>query len=789
MKRFFLAVVAAGALVMIPACEKASEGENQIGPARAVDMGLSVFWAECNIGAMLPEEYGDYFTWGENSVKETYSWENYNWVEGEVHTITLGIEARIDATLTKYNTMSRYGKVDNLLVLEPKDDAAHEKMGAGWRIPTYEEWKELIDNCTWSWSIRNGVPGYLVTSNVKGNNSLFIPAAGGKWGTDIQRDKDYVVGWSSTLYADLPVGGWVFAGKKDGIEMLGNIRAVGIPVRPVYGECKLKPGGSIYVDPVSFSLSAAAQTIEVTLLKNVEYSVSIDDAGKDWISSVGSKAFDSGKVSFSIAENTSYDSRTGKITFRAKGSDVSKTVTVYQSEAEGLFASKKEYEVSSSSQTLDVDIQTNVGFDVESNVDWISYVTTKSLQRAVVVLQINANPLEKAREGTVIIKHGDGTLSEKITIKQKQKDVLTVNQNAFNIDFDAQIVTIDVISNVSYQVVIPDDAQSWISVASDTGSQILLSIQQNANKNARTASITIRQENGSLYQTISIRQAGIPLVTAITLDQTRLDLVAGETRTLIATVTPDNAFYKTLDWSSSKTSVATVDENGKVVAIHRGIAIIYAKAKDGSGKSASCVVYVSSPCPAGAVYMGTKDSNGFNLYWANNNIGASTPEEFGDYYAWGETETKTDYYWDNYKYCDGTSKKMTKYNNNDRLTQLDYWDDVAYKKYGGYWHIPTEAEWMDLLNTCTWAWTSRNGIAGYSVTAPNGNSLFLPAAGTSGGIWYTDEAGRSLSLYQSSTRHKDFPEDLICLSLSSNEVRISVALRCSGLPVRPVTIE
>ncbi len=133
--------------------------------------------------------------------------------------------------------------------------------------------------------------------------------------------------------------------------------------------------------------------------------------------------------------------------------------------------------------------------------------------------------------------------------------------------------------------------------------------------------------------------------------------------------------------------------------------------------------------------------------WATCNIGASVPEERGNYYAWGETEPKEYYAWDNegdYKwgvYGDNENYVMTKYNKTDGKTVLDPEDDAAQVNWCGAWRMPTWTEMEELLNTdnCTWKWTTNyngTGVAGHIVTSvSNGNRIFLPAAGTSGFYW------------------------------------------------------
>lgn len=121
--------------------------------------------------------------------------------------------------------------------------------------------------------------------------------------------------------------------------------------------------------------------------------------------------------------------------------------------------------------------------------------------------------------------------------------------------------------------------------------------------------------------------------------------------------------------------------------------------------------------------------------WADRNVGADSPEGYGDYFAWGETAPKNTYHWSTYKWCQGSPTTMTKYCTDisfgtvDNKTVLDLEDDAAYVNMGPEWRMPTRTELNELNNNCTWTWTTQNETRGYKVTGPNGNSIFLPAAG------------------------------------------------------------
>ena len=179
------------------------------------------------------------------------------------------------------------------------------------------------------------------------------------------------------------------------------------------------------------------------------------------------------------------------------------------------------------------------------------------------------------------------------------------------------------------------------------------------------------------------------------------------------------------------------------------------------------------------------------LKWATCNVGANTPWEYGGYYAWGETEEKSNYEWSTYKWCsNGSWDALTKYCTEsdfgtvDNKTVLDPQDDVARVKWGGTWRMPTKAEQDELRNNCTWTWTIQNGVNGYNVTGPNGNSIFLPAAG--GRIGTVLGGSGYCSTYWSSSLDVYGCYSVSSLDLSYDRCRWTTEFRCDGRSVRPV---
>ena len=183
-----------------------------------MDLGLSVKWATFNVGATSPEDYGDYFAWGETEPKQTYSWENYKWCDGT------------------QNTMTKYNATDGKTILEPADDAAQVHWGGNWRMPTKEEIEELIDNCTWSESTENGVKGYVVTSKHTGN-SIFFPYSGyfnHDNSATLQGEKTLFYTWSSE-HSD-NTRAYDIHNRTGAILLEQNTRRCGFPIRPVYDD-------------------------------------------------------------------------------------------------------------------------------------------------------------------------------------------------------------------------------------------------------------------------------------------------------------------------------------------------------------------------------------------------------------------------------------------------------------------------------------------------------------------------------------------------------------------------
>ena len=184
-----------------------------------VDLGLSVKWATCNLGANSPEEYGDYYAWGETSSKDAFYRSSYKYSSGD--------------KITKYLTNSEHGVVDNKTVLEKSDDAAYANLGGNWRMPTKAEFDELEKACTWEFIHVNGVYGAMATST-KNGNTIFFPCAGFNDEGKFQSVGSIGGYWSSSLhlgYNDVGYGLYVKPGDIECGPI--SVRSSGLTIRAV----------------------------------------------------------------------------------------------------------------------------------------------------------------------------------------------------------------------------------------------------------------------------------------------------------------------------------------------------------------------------------------------------------------------------------------------------------------------------------------------------------------------------------------------------------------------------
>ena len=625
-----------------------------------VDLGLpsGTLWATCNIGANSPEEYGDYFSWGETEYKEMYNYSTYKWCRGSYD------------TMTKYCTNIFFGSVDNKTELEAEDDAASVNWGPSWCMPTYEQYQELINNCSWQWTTVNGINGQLVTG--PNGNTLFLPSAGYYSGSMLSASGELGNYWSSSVVYGYPSYACTLSFSSGNINSDNYGRGEGLTVRAV-----------------------RVSQIETFEVNGVSFKMIPVEGG-----------------TFMMGATTE------------QGSDA------FENE-------KPAHQVTLSSFSIG-----------ETEV-------TQALWQAV----MGSNPSHYA--------------------DNLQRPVERVSWNVCQ----TFITKLNQLTGKNFRL--PTEAE-WEFAA--RGGNLSQGYKYAGSNNLDEVGWYKANSDGAPHSVATLAPNELGLYD-----------MSG------------NVYEWCQDWYGSYSSEAQTNPTGPASAssrVHRSGCLLdraeYCRVSDRGGSALTTESITLGlrlaldpeirPTPEEHDWVDLGLPSG--TLWATCNVGANSPEEYGDFFAWGETAPKDFYSWETYRWCNGCFNTLTKYNNNSNLglvdnkTELDPEDDAAYVNWGPSWCMPTKEQRQELVDKCTWTWTKRNGVNGELVTGPNGNTLFLPAAGNR---WddSLDYAGHD-GVYWSRTLHDtepsfaygfDFWSDNWGGNLGGNEYE-----RFVGITVRPVRI-
>ena len=539
----------------------------------AVDLGLSVKWANMNVGAISPEDYGDHFAWGETEPKSNYAVTTYKLSNGTWN------------TLTKYNFNSSYGTVDNKIVLDPEDDAAHVNWGGSWRMPTDAEWTELRTKCTWTWTTENGLNGRRVTG--PNGKSIFLPAAGDRDGTDLEYAGFYGYYWSSSLYTGNPVLACLVYFSSGNVGRDYFTRYYGRSVRPVYGD--FIPVASISLDKTSLELNAGDK-------QQLTATVSPSNAtAKDvhWESSDESIAkVDQDGLVTAVAPITAYGSNglsaSCEVTVTPKAVnpeyvDLGLSVkwatfnvgATKPEEAGDHFAWGETEPYYSSQDPLTWKDGKTSGYD------WPSYKWC------------NGSENTQTKYNT---KSSYGTVDNK-TVLDPEDDAAHVNWGgSWRMPTDAEWTelktkctwTWTTQNEVNGRLVTGPNGKSIFLPAAGARNDTRL---HNAGSYGYYWSSSLFTDfpyvacyvyfsPGNVYWYNNYRYYGFSVrpvygefipVKSISLDKTSLELNAGDKQQLTATLSPSNATAKDVHWESSDESIAKVDQDGLVTAVAPGL--------------------------------------------------------------------------------------------------------------------------------------------------------------------------------------------------------------------------
>ena len=691
-----------------------------------VDLGLSVKWATCNVGADSPEDYGDYFAWGEVEPKETYNWSTYKYCNGT------------NKTLTKYCGHSSYGNngfTDGKTILDLEDDAATVNWGGAWRMPTDAELTELREKCKWTWTSQNDVNGYKVVG--PNGNSIFLPAAGYKDGESLLITRSFGNYWSSSLYPDYSDLAYSVYFYSDVVVRYGSNRDHGRSVRPVWG------GGT-----------------DDSTTKN-KYTITVSANSSSYGTVSGGGMYEEGtQVTLTATPKVGY-----KFTEWHDGNtDNPRVITVTQDESyTAVFVEKT---MSEGYEYVDLGLSVkwatcNVGattpedygdyfawgeVTTKNSYDWstykycegsdvtlIKYCTESSYGKDGFV--DNKIMLDPTDDAAIVNWGGEWRMPTKAE-QDELRDKCTWTWITTENGVSGYRVTSNVLGYTDRSIFLPAAGSKSGSTCENVGtfgsywSNLLGSYdeQDYIVRSATSISFSSSYKDADGVRDRSSGRSVRPVygerkyIISVFVNNASYGNVMGATSAKKGTQVTLTAIpklgYKFKEWNDGNT------DNPRVITVTQDESYTAYFEKESTENARH--EYVDLGLPSG-------------LKWATCNVGATTPEEYGDYFAWGETQPKENYHWTTYLHCNGTSKTITKYCNNssfgnngftDNKIILDPEDDAATVNWGGLWRMPTYDEFDELKTKCTWIWATQSGVNGYKVTGLNGNSIFLPAAGT-----------------------------------------------------------
>jgi len=689
-----------------------------------VDLGLSVKWATTNLGATSPEDYGNYYAWGETTPKSTYSWLTYQHCFEDEY------------LLTKYCFDVSHGSdgfTDDLTTLEAIDDAATANWGAGWRMPTQAEMEELRTSCTWEWTSQNGIDGYIARNESTGFY-MFLPAAGyldESGEHSITYDGDY---WTSSLSEYSAINAYSILFYDGSQQLSSNMeRDYGLPIRAVYDATMATP---TVTTKMPDNVTESSATLQGTYIVDPETPEPTSFGflyGTDTTSTLTEVSATFDGTTYYIAEITGLTSGT---TYYCK-------FFAENSNGRG-YGQFWEFETQGAGQTEEVIFQCDFE-DAEQNSLWSLNNASQANYWHIGSAASNggSNGLYITNDGGDSNEYDSNTTSYAYATIQ----IWIEQADTYQFDFDWMANGEDNYDNMKAFLVSLETVSSFVD-GSSYG-------MESDNNTTPAGWIDLYSESGIMSEQTSWQHNS----NSVVLEEGGYNLV----------------FFWKNDSGGGDNPPAAVDN---IVV------------KTGSGPSDPTGShnghgYVDLGLPSGTM-------------WAIVNVGATTPRDYGGYYAWGETETKDICEESNYIYYNGTFDKITKYCNyaemgnngfTDDLTILEPSDDAATVNWGDGWRMPTEEDAFELIRNCVTTWTTQNGINGYLITGTNGNSIFLPAAGSHDGN-NPDFAGGS-GCYWTSTLSIDYlvetgPAQANYITMTSSNLSVDLNLRHHGYSIRPI---
>ena len=499
-----------------------------------------------------------------------------------------------------------------------------------------------------------------------------------------------------------------------------------------------------------------------------------------------------GKVlSVTVRENDTYDDRQATITVTDPGDQTTITFKVMQKQNDAILIDGSTFVVPEEGGDINIKIQSNVNYEVEipASATWLTKSTrasTRGLVSSTIVLTAEKNNSGEEREAIVtFIDNKESGVSSKITIKQSLTPYIEVDKDQITLSEDEKEIEIVVKTNINLETVITND---WITdngrgSNGDLNFTQKLKIAKNNSGDERGAVVTFENKNYRLISNISIKQSLTPYIE---IEKNQISLSENEQE--IEIVVKSNISVKTTITNDWITDIG-IENNGDFNYTQK------LKVSAFSGRvSRSAVVTFKSQSykwnlKKEATITQTKEIKyvagnaidlGLSVLWSDINLGATTPESFGEYFAWGETKPKEQYSKDNYMHYDHS---MNQY--------LDIGEDISGTKYdaahvnlGNGWRMPSNTELQELIKNCEWEWVKSGNTLGYKITGKNGNYIFLPAGGRI--LYSTVSSQNEWTEYWSSSERQKYKGDAYLLVENGYNPTVISSDKIYGVPIRPV---
>lgn len=550
---------------------------------------------------------------------------------------------------------------------------------------------------------------------------------------EISSDASFVTFSKKTGTGDATITMYVAAySSDDAVNREANISLMEKSTRNVFQRATVKQsakGVTRHTDYVYFT-DAGGSISKTNLGNTVEGFTASSD--QSWLTVTPTSGTGSIGMTMKADANTTTASRKATVTVNIKGSSTpfyefyvtqsAKSVTFTLSENSHSFGCYK-------AETYPK-ITSNVAWKAESSDEsWLTVSPTSGTGDATLTVSATSdNPNTNSRKGTITFTYDGKAKTYSVT---QASAGITLSNDLFTFDADGGSKYL-VISGTGSWTITKD--VTWLTLSKTYGNdaeEIKMTASKNTSTSSRFGKITIKSQNGTTYTARIEQKEAVADYITISPDKLTFDA--------IDIISQSNRF---IDVTASDTWTATKTATWLEVNKYDTFVSVY---PDPNYSSTSRTAYITFKCgtataTAKIIQEGETKENGHEyvdlglpsgLKWATCNIGASVPEQIGNYYAWGETDTKTSYDYDNYKYYDNGYTKYTYWYEDcsgtpDKKATLDLSDDAARKNWGGRWRMPTKEEAEELGSNCTYTETTINGVKVYKITGPNGSYIIMP---------------------------------------------------------------